>query len=479
MTLRSRALAAATALTLALPASASDLILGEAVTFQSPTGVTERCVRIAPMPGAVYSDKDRKAEAAYCAIDFYAPAVALCPKTWSTSPGMVVYDISEGPYANDRKGFEANACVEGKGASDLAADDLAKFKPTMNAKGTSGTFSASPLLYYHLSRFFQADIGVPPAVWRSRDRQMHLSEVARPGLAISGHSHSSGMNHNGWQMLVASDQDPGAYTPTTDLYTSDGAALYGVLLSSPGSRYTSEVNGTRASGWGKGQNEDFQNTAPFLALRSDKPVAEAIKAGIAGALKDPQIRRDMGDDVDARQVAFWMADLANIVLLDFIFSQQDRVGNIDYVPYWLWIEDGKIKDRKANTHGPETEPVPEGAVRIKRTHLNDNDAGGRVEYANFSKSTQMLEKLRHFPATTYAKLVALNADLQAEGPLFAYLRDAFGISDRQLQQIVANTALATQILSDTCKRGELAFDLDAEAYFLTGTVTPATVGCGP
>lgn len=479
MTLRSSALVATTALTLALPASASDLILGEAATFQSPTGVTERCVRIAPMPGAIYSEKDLKTEATYCAIDFYSPAVALCPKTWSTSPGMIVYDISAGPYANDRKGFEANACVEGKAASDLAKDDLAKFKPTMNAKGTSGTFSASPLLYYHLSRYFQADIGVPPAVWRSMDRLMHLSEVARPGLSISGHSHSSGMNHTGWQVLVGSDDDPRAYTPTTDLYTSDGSALYGVLLSSPGSRYTSEVNGTRASGWGKGQNEDFQNTAPFLALRSDKPLAEAIKAGNAEALKDAQILRDMGDDVDARQVAFWMADLANIVLLDFIFSQQDRVGNIDYVPYWMWVEDGKIKDRKANTHGPETEPVPEGAVRIKRTHLNDNDAGARVEYANFAKSTGMLEKLRHFPATTYTQLIALNTDLQAQGSLFAYLRDSFGISDRQLQQIVANTALATQILSDSCKRGELAFDVDAETFFLTGAVAPATLACGP
>lgn len=479
MSLCIRILAATFALMAAFPATASDLIVGEEVTFQSPNGVTERCVRIAPMPGAIYSEKDLKAEAEYCSIDFYAPAVALCPKTWSTSPGMIVLDISEGPYANDRKGFEANACVEGKGASDLAKDDLAKFKPTMNAKGTSGTFSASPLLYYHLSRYFQADIGVPPAVWRSMDRTMHLSEVARPGLAISGHSYSSGMNHAGWQVLVAADDTPSSYTPTSDLYTSDEKAIYGVLLSSPGSRYTSEVNGTRASGWGKGQNEDFQNTAPFLALRSGRPLGEAIAEGVASALRDPQLRRDMGDDVDPRQVAFWMSDLANIVLLDFIFSQQDRVGNIDYVPYWMWVEDGKIKDRKANTHGPETDPLPDGAVRIKRTHLNDNDAGGRVEYANFAKSTKMLEKLRHFPATTYTQLVALNADLQADGPLHAYLRDSFGISDRQLAQIIANTALATQILSETCKRGELAFDLDPEAFFLTGDVQTATVACGP
>jgi hypothetical protein len=36
-------------------------------------------------------------------------------------------------------------------------------------------------------------------------------------------------------------------------------------------------------------------------------------------------------------------------------------------------------------------------VRLKRTHLNDNDAGARVEYANFAKSTGMLDDLHHFP----------------------------------------------------------------------------------
>lgn len=471
------ALAATTALTLAFPVTASDEILGEEQLFQSPTGVSERCVKIARMPGAVYSDADLAAETAYCAIDLYKPSVAICPKTWSTSPGMIVYDISEGPYVNDRQGFERKSCPEGKDAKHQAKGEIGKFKPTMNAKGTSGTFSASPLLYYHLSRYLGSDIGVPVAVWRSMDRQMHLSEVARPGLALSGHSHSSDMNVAGWEALVDADQNPDAYSPTSDLFTTDRTALYGVLLQSTGDRYNSEVNGTRKSGWGKGQNEDFQETAPFMALRSGKPLNEAVAEGVAASLKDPQIKRDMGEDVDPRQVVFWMRDVANIALLDFIFSQQDRVGNVDFVPMWMWVEGGAIKSRKAKSHGNETDPLPDGAVLIKRTHLNDNDAGARVEYANYAKSTQMLEKMRHFPAATYAKLMALNADLQAEGPLHAYLRDSFGLSDAQFEQIVKNTGLAAGILSDTCKRGELAFDVEPEAFLMTGAVRPVEQGC--
>lgn len=234
----------------------------------------------------------------------------------------------------------------------------------MNARGTSGTFSASPLLYYHLSRYFGADIGVPVAAWRSMDKDLHLSEVARPGLAQSGHSHSSGMSQAGWRTLVAADADPSAYVPTPDLYTSDQSSVYGVMLKSKGDRYNSEVNGTRASAWGKGRNLDFQQSAPFLALRSSAPLGKAIAEGVTGAINDKQIPKDMGADVSPAQVAFWMADIANIVLLDFILSQQDRVGNIDYVPHWFRFENGEVKSRKAVSHGDETEPPPEGAVRI-------------------------------------------------------------------------------------------------------------------
>lgn len=92
-----------------------------------------------------------------------------------------------------------------------------------------------------------------------------------------------------------------------------------------------------------------------------------------------------------------MRDLAEIVLLDFLLSQQDRVGNIDFVTLWHWVEGAEIRTRKAAAHGSETAPVPDGALRIKRTYLNDNDSGGRVEYANFAKLTGYSTACATFP----------------------------------------------------------------------------------
>lgn len=451
-------------------------VRGNATTFVSPNGIAETCVRVTPMPGATYSQADLDAEAAFCAINLYAPTIGLCPKTWSTSPGMIVHDLSAGPFAGDRKGFEGEACPQGKEAKEASNGELAKFKPTMNAKGTSGTFSASPLLYYHLSRYLGLDIGVPVAVWRSMDRQMHLSEVARAGVAISGHSHSSDMNREGWHVLVKADEAPETYRPTDELFTQDRSALYGVMLKAKGDRYNSAFNGTRASGWGKGQNLDFQKTAPFLALRIEGPLETAIEDGIRQAVKDPQIAKDMKPDVNKAQIAFWMEDLTGIVLLDFILSQQDRIGNIDFVPVWYWVEAGEIKTKSAAKHGDDDPPAP-GAIRIKRTHLNDNDAGGRVEYSNFAKSTGMLDGLRHFPPQTYSRLMDLANDLAAEGPLHAYLKDSFGLSNAQFSQLAKNVGLAAGKLKAACEAGTLAFDLSAVEFLKAGKTMAAAINC--
>ncbi|SLN70567.1 hypothetical protein TRL7639_04174 [Falsiruegeria litorea R37] len=456
---------------------ASDEVIGEATLFTSPNGVEEKCVRIAPIPGGFYSKGDAKDEADYCGIDFYDASVALCPKTWSTSPGMMVYDVSEGRYAGNRAEFERNACKEGKSAKSLAADNLAKFKSTMNAKGTSGTFAPSSLLYYHFSRYFDATVKVPVVVWRSMDAKMHQSEVADPGLSLSGGRSGGRMNHEGWRAFAAADRDPGSYRPTDELFTSDRSQIYGVLLSSPGHRYGSEINGTRKSGWGKGQNEDFQQTPAFIALRSDKPLEEAIAEGLREGLKDRQIARDLGEDGTPQQMVFWMKELSEIILLDFIFSQQDRVGNIDFTPYYYWAENGKLKSKKAKHHERGDGSVPPEAVLMRRTNLNDNDAGGRVQYANFAKSTQMLEKLRHFGPETYRKLMALDADLQAQGPIYQWVATRVGLDDGQIAQVVKNTAFAAGILRSTCTAGKLTFDLDPETYFVTGAVDAAEVAC--
>ena len=456
--------------------AAASLPQGEMTTYTSPGGIAEQCIALHPMPGGSYDADDTRQEQFYCEINFYNHNTALCPKIWSTSPGTLIYDLAKSPYAGAVSHFEQNQCRQQKNLQKRHVEKLAKFKTTMNDKGTSGTFATASLLYYHFSRYFDTAVHVPVSVYRSIDRKRHLQRVTRNGAAWSSHNK---MLHAGWQILAASEKNPSLYHPEDELFTADRKAVHGILLNSLGHRYNAEVNGSRASGWGKGQNFDFQKTAPYLALRSEKPLLDAIAYGLHTARRDNKLNRDMGRDISREQMVYWMTELTEITLLDFIFNQQDRIGNIDYIPYWYWQDKGKLHRTKAQGRKKKlpSELVDKQPLLLLRTQLNDNDAGGRLSYINFTKKTKMLEKQRHYRAATYKKLLRLNHDFTEQGELYHYLNTTFGLAKKQVANIVQNTADATRILQQSCREGKLRFDLDPDAFMHTGKVKQEQVNC--
>jgi hypothetical protein len=461
---------------LATPAQPSSAVRGTVTEFQAPGGAVERCVALAPMPGAEYTDADARKEAEFCGIDFHAGTHALCPKVFSTSPGTLVYALAGGPYAGNPGGFEAEACGRGGVKKGAAEGEPMSYKMSVNTRETSATFANSALVYYHLARYFRATAHVPVAVFRTIDRQAHARRVTARGVSLSAGRSNLRMNHAAWLVLQAAEQDPSSYRPAQELFTPDGL-LYGAMLHPSGRRYSEEMNGTRESGWGDGQNRDFQLTAPFRALRAEGPLADAIRSGVRAAMRDSKLAKASGGDVAPEQMAFWMSDLVDITLLDFILSQQDRIGNIDYVPFWYWREDGRLMSRPASGSTPPADIAGRDPAYIKRTELGDNDAGVRTSYANFAKRTGMLENLRHYRASAYEQLMRLDHDLQAEGPLHEYIRNTFGLSDREFAQLAANASAAAASLRDACNAGQLSFDVEPEEFLLTGTVVPRSVDC--
>jgi len=475
MTRRWLVAAAATGYLMAGSATASSDVRGQVTEFTSPNGETERCVALAHMPGGRYTEADKAKEAEFCAIDFYGKTHALCPKVFSTSPGTLVYALAGGPYAGNPAGFEAEAC--GGGVHKIAASgEPISYKMSVNTRESSATFANSSLIYYHFARYFHAGVDVPVAVFRSIDRKEHSRRVSARGASLSAGRSNLKMNHAAWQALLAAERDPSTYKPTSELFTPEGQ-LYGVMLHPEGKRYSEEINGTRRSGWGDGQNRDFQETAPFRALRSDKPLAEAIEEGRRIAFQDAKIARATGKDATPVQMVFWMSDLVDITLLDFLFSQQDRIGNIDYVTQWVWAREGKLQSRRAAGTTPPPDIAPFAPTLVKRTELGDNDAGVRMTYVNYTRRTGMLEKLRHYRADAYRQLMRLDGDFQSGGPLKEYVRTTFGLSDREFAQVVANTAAAAAILRESCKAGRLRFDVDPEEFVVTGSVKPKELDC--
>jgi len=254
--------------------------------------------------------------------------------------------------------------------------------------------------------------------------------------------------------MLKVEQQPSLYRPMNDLFSDDQKQIYGVLIQSTGKRYSKLINGSRKSGWGKGQNRDFQETFAFLALRHQGSLEHALK-------KKHTFSKE--------QMLYWMQDITEITLLDYIFSQQDRIGNIDYTKVWLSNKNGKVA-RSQHSSGSK-------AIKIKQTHLNDNDAGGRMAYSNFTKTTQMLEKIRHYSANTYKKLMLLDKDFKQKGKLYQYLTQTFGLSTRYRDMIVKNTQMAADILRRNCHAKKLSFDLDPDLYFLKHRINPIHQSC--
>jgi hypothetical protein len=455
------------------PAVASADVAGETFRFTSPGGIDERCVVLARMPGAIYRDVDLREERAFCAIDLHERTHAMCPKLFSTSPGTLVYDVSSGPYAGNAAGFESDICPRGHAVEKEAVDEPISFKMSVNTRETSATFANSSLIYYHFARYFDATVHVPAAVFRSVDRKAHLARVTRRGESLSAGRPALKLNHAAWSALASAEADPESYSPADELFNADRSQVYGVLLHPRGRRYGEEVNGSRQSGWGDGQSRDFQQTSPFVALATDAPLKEAITEGLARG----HLRSAIPAEVRTEQMVFWMRELIDITLLDFIFSQQDRIGNIDYLTYWYWLEGGEVRRARASGRHPPEEIAGFAPKLLRRTELGDNDAGVRTTYINYTQRTGMLERIRHYAASTYRRLVALDKDFGDSGPLHEYVRATFGLTDAEFKRVVANTGRAAQILRESCRAGRLRFDLEPEALMRDGSVAPPQVDC--
>lgn len=434
-------------------------VAGKATPYTSANGVEERCVRIEKFPGAHYSKHDHHTEKQYCGLEL--GRMVMCPKLWSTSPGTILYEIAEGA---DPLEFERQHCAEGHHVKDLAIDKPAVFKMSVNGHDTSGTYAPSSWVYYHFSRYFRTNTHVPVAVYRSLDKNVHHERVVKPALAMTANKRHMKMLAAGWAFVEQVQTGGGSGVANAEMLTDEGRQVYGVLIENKGDRYGPEFNGTRESGWGNGQNYDFQQTAPFLALRTQGDLAEVAASSIREARKNPKMAKALAADTPVEQVVFWMQDVIEITLMDYLFGQQDRIGNIDWRWYWYWIEEGKLKSRHAKGADVPDDLAAYEPLRIRQSASNDNDAGVRRGYANFTKRTHMLENLNHYSPDLYQRLGRLAADFKAEGPAYEWLTASAGLSERTAADVVTRTLEAFDLLQGQCRSGAMSLDLDLTAF---------------
>jgi hypothetical protein len=288
---------------------------------------------------------------------------------------------------------------------------------------------------------------VPNAVVRTMDRREHFK------IAERGAAWSSGLNGTLWNQIKSMDST----SNFNDNYTTaDNSQIFGALSANPSHevRYA-EINANSQDG-GVAKAK-FLQTAPVRNVTNPASAGSIVARDFAKAAPILQQMRDMGD----------------LMLMDYIFQQQDRFGNIHSKFYWFWLnEAGKIERDKIKLDENENpvlsnKPNP-NAVVVKKLLLKDNDCGSRSGNPKAFTLAE-LSLVRHMHTRTYKGIRYLAKQWQSgiakpyfEKEALLNTPDIFG--QEGIAEFGKRVLAASDQLTANCKSGKLLLDLDITAH---------------
>lgn len=422
------------------------------IKYKTPNNREELCVLPQHSGLGKYTKEDLKIEQELCSYDFHglsqdnnAKEMVTCAKSNSTNPGVLIMDV---PKQMSKDEFEKNHCFK---KSDLSKT-RAKFKQTVTC-----SYTPSLLTYYHFSRYLDGAGRVPVAVLRTMEKEKHL-DVVKSGLA--GTQQAGGVIHGGWKTLAARHQNPLAENKTFDL---TGQFIFGALQD----KTTDEAVYNEINGGGE----------------YEKRYENFVKKDFYQTLKDTRNIFDILGTNEFEKVAqkiLMLKDATDLILIDTLLTQNDRMYNLHYKWAWLWREDGEIKikiakadlDKNKNVQFTSAKELEEkakyeakGAMLVKQMVLKDNDCGvNAARYGNKMNKVHALAGIRRMSGRTYTALMKLNQQIHTP-EMGEYLKNETLMNDHDLKVIRSNVSAAAADLSAKCRNGILKLDLDLESYF--------------
>src|SRR5215831_3658931 len=362
-------------------------------------------------------------------LDFYAStgpeSVGVVPKLHNTSAGIEIYQLpptlsketferTEGPY---RSG------VTKKYSNKRSGEKVAKFK--------AGTMAQSGLACFHISRLLGHLVEVPPALYRTMDLQefQKVGEQAR----TSGHPSCT----QAWADLRAM-----AKSGSSKLVLSDGKAVYGSLAQNPRGE-----NSSPEDYWTVGA---IRGHSFYKVLSSKAPVANILN------LNDPKCLQDLA----------LAQDMVRGVILDSIFRQVDRLGNISVDQLQHYVDrDGKVKwDDKLSDKDKADAVSP--IFALKRIMYKDND-DGMMWGMNSISVTPILNEINHVDKTIYNRLQWLAGLMQDSEPgsdakIKDYFVNVVHISGDNYDKLKASLLKQAASLKSRVASKDIQLDLDFE-----------------
>jgi hypothetical protein len=427
-----------------------------------------------------------------------AKEILACPKYNSTNPGTNLVEVPGNMTYGEAKKLMCVPKDKALAALKAANDELdekeyegkydldAKFKSTISCSAT-----ASALGYYHVSRLLGGVGRVPVAVARTLSRTSHHEVATR---AVNHFSGSDEIIAKNWRSFQSASDAAAAGKPNPKIYTDKGNYVYGSLQKNlKGEERYTEIGG-------RGSYDDrytrFLGQDPFLRVANPAEVKNIPPAGVQTA---PAARTfsEMAPQI------VQMQDVADMVLMDTLMAQDDRIGNIHVKP--MVLEAGSQKPRKMkkaeekalealqklNKSFPLSAAVAAEAssqvftdgkaVFVRAMYLKDNDCGVDTDNrGNQMRRNKALEAVRHMNPETYKRFMAFAEEVESDRfKTFAFETLLYRPVEYQGHRysLKENVRHAVKILSENCERGLLKLDL-VQSFDEKGIwVRPPAVSC--
>lgn len=394
--------------------------------------------------GAKYSESDKKNEVALCNTDINGSTqnTAVCGKTTSTNPSVEFFSVPTGMTPAQ---VEAKNCTLSK--TEDPNDESSKVAKYKNS--TSCSYTPSILSYYHVSRFFGNVNQVPVSVLRTMDMNRHQQVGKKTVAHLRATGKGGDLIVQTWQSLLNYLAKGSASAKKDVLMTDDFKQSYGALVKNPkGEAFYKEMF--------QGGANQVSRTANF---RDRNPTFQLLKSA-------NETRSFVGTQFNTANVQkiLQMKNISDMIIMDTILSQEDRLGNIDFNLVYYFIENGQVKKEKKLK--PE-EIQAKGAVQVKDLMMNDNDCG--VNRTNHFKAARLVESLRHVHPETYHQLQKLNSMLGTEETKLFFKRETM-MTDSDYANFQANVKYVSTVLKQSCQNAKLKLDLDLDAHFANVSV---------
>ena len=422
------------------------LPLGDPPLIEHPTpnGVTEIGQRLMPFPFTPpdvklddkeslstsndwFTKHDKNKIDELDSLDFYASSgpqcVGVVPKLHNTSAGIEIYRLPptmtkdtfesrEGPY---RQGFTK------KFSNNRDGEKIAKFKAYPIAQPALACFCMSRLLG-HL-------VEVPPAAYRTMD----VREFQKVGNQARETGHPSCTQ--AWADLRSWVQ-----SGSPKLVLSGGQFVYGSLAKNP--------RGENSSPEDYWTVDAIRGHSFYKVLSSKAPVASILNLNDVKSLQDLALAQDM----------------TRGVILDSIFKQVDRLGNISVAVLQHYVTtDGKVRwDDKVSDKDKAEAVSP--LLPLKRIMYKDNDDG--MNWGRDSISvTPILNETHHVDQTIYDRLQWLAGLMQEGEPgsdvkIKDYFVNAVHISGDNYDSLKASVIKQAAALKSRVDSKDIQLDLD-------------------